>query len=75
MSKPKHEYRIVITCTEHYSVYVFAEDDEQAVDLALNKYYNGDADVEQTYEDTEANVDWCGDDTWTDEEIAAHAKN
>lgn len=54
----KHEYKIVITHVEHHMVYVMADNEEQAKDLALEKYHNGDKDVEETYQDLEAVIDW-----------------
>ena len=55
----KHEYKVVITYTEHVSVYVEAENEDAAIELAEQAYHNGDG--EQTYENFESTVDWTSD--------------
>lgn len=52
----KHEYEIKITYTETHSVYVEAEDEDAAIDLALDMYY-GDK-TEPRYADVEYSVEW-----------------
>lgn len=52
----KHEYEVLVTYTEVHSVFVTAEDEEQAQELALDKYSNGE--TEMRYSRTEAKVDW-----------------
>lgn len=56
MPKPKHEYEVLITRTEVYSVLVTAEDYEQAEELAEEKFYNGEA--ESQHESVDVKVNW-----------------
>lgn len=60
MPKPKHEYEVLITRTEVYSVFVTAEDYEQAEELAEEKFYNGEAESQRESVDVKVN--------WSDEE-------
>lgn len=53
---PKHEYEFIITYTEKHRVFVEAEDEEQARELALDKYSDGETEI--YYSDTEAKVNW-----------------
>ena len=39
------EYGIIIICTQVYSVYVEAEDDDTAQELARQKFEDGEADI------------------------------
>lgn len=52
----KHEYEVLITYTEVHSVYVMADDYEQAEELALDKYSEGETEIH--YSQTEARVNW-----------------
>ena len=52
----KHEYRFYITYTEVHSVYVEAESEDEARELAENMYSNGETEIE--YERTEVKCDW-----------------
>ena len=36
------KYRVVVTITEYYEVYVNAEDEEEAEDTALENYFDGE---------------------------------
>lgn len=54
----KYEYKIVISIVEHHMVFVMADNEEQAKDIALGKFHSGDKDVEETYSNIEAVVDW-----------------
>lgn len=56
----KHEYEVLVTRTEVYSVFVKAENYEEAEELAEEKYYNGDAELQRTSTVCEVN--------WSDEE-------
>lgn len=56
MPKPKHEYEILVTYTEVHSVFVEAEDEDSAKELALDKY--GEGKTEISYTRTEAKVNW-----------------
>lgn len=56
MPKPKHEYEVLITRTEVYSVFVMAKDYEQAEELAEEKFYNGEAELQR--ESVDAKVNW-----------------
>lgn len=38
------EYEIVVICTQVYRVYVEAEDDDAALELAKDRFWNGDRD-------------------------------
>lgn len=53
---PKHEYEVLVTYTEVHSVFVTAEDEDQAKELALDMYSDGK--TEMRYSRTEAKVDW-----------------
>ena len=57
----KHEYKIRITYTENFSVYVEADSEEEAVELVKDKFYNGELEAEGQ---PEPEV-WCD---WSDEE-------
>jgi hypothetical protein len=52
----KHEYEVLITYTEVHSVFVEAEDEEAAEELALDAYSEGT--TEMSYSRTEAKVNW-----------------
>lgn len=52
----KYEYKVVIKYTEHSSVYVMAENEDEAIEKAEQMYHNGEAEC--TYEDFESTVDW-----------------
>lgn len=52
----KYEYEVLITYTEVHSVFVEAEDDEQAQELALDKYHNNETEI--SYTRTDAKVNW-----------------
>ncbi len=56
MSKSKHEYEILITYTEVHSVYVEAEDEDAAKELALDMH--SESKTEISYSRTEATVNW-----------------
>lgn len=51
-----HEYEVLVTYTEVHSVFVTAEDEDAAKELALDKFSNGE--TEMRYSRTEAKVDW-----------------
>lgn len=53
---PKHEYDIRIIYTEVHRVFVEAEDEDSAKELALDMYNEGK--TEFSYSRTEANVEW-----------------
>lgn len=53
---PKYEYEFYITFTEVHSVFVEAENEDEARELAEDKYYNGEA--EYRYERTEVKLNW-----------------
>lgn len=36
------KYRVVVAVTEYYETYVNAEDEEEAEDIALENYYDGE---------------------------------
>lgn len=36
------KYRVVVTVTEYYETYVNAEDEEEAEDIALENYFDGE---------------------------------
>lgn len=44
------KYRVVVTVTEYYEVYVNAEDEEEAEDLALENY-GSDGEIFNTLSD------------------------
>lgn len=52
----KHEYEVLITYTEVHSVFVEADDDEQAIEAALDKYHNSETEI--SYTRTDAKVNW-----------------
>ena len=54
---PKHEYKVCITYTENYSVYVEAENEDEAKEMATDKFYNGDLEAEGQPE-PDVRVDW-----------------
>ena len=56
MPKPKHEYEILITYTEVHSVFVEAEDEDSAKELALDLHSDGKTEIR--YSRTEASVNW-----------------
>lgn len=58
----KHEYEVCFTYTERTSVYVEADDWEEAVELAEEKYYSDRDSCE--YKDESLTVDI----NWSDEE-------
>lgn len=49
----KHEYEVRIVYEEIHSMFVEAEDCEEAVKMAEEKYYNGDTDVLRSGKHTE----------------------
>ena len=57
---PKYEYEVRITYTEVHSVFVEADDEEAAKELAEEMYYNGETEMKYS------RVDTCVD--WSDEE-------
>lgn len=38
------EYELIVICTQVYRVYVDADDDETAVELGMEKFWDGDRD-------------------------------
>ena len=60
MPKPKHEYEVYITITEVHSVFVEAEDYETAEQIAEEKYYAGETELQREEVDVKVN--------WSDEE-------
>ena len=56
MPKHKHEYEVLVTYTEVHSVFVTAEDEDAAKELALDMYSEGE--TEMKYSRTEAGVNW-----------------
>lgn len=60
MSKAKHEYEVLITYTEVHSVFVEAEDEDAAKELALDMHSEGQ--TEMKYSRTEAVVNWSDED-------------
>lgn len=42
----KHEYKVLITYTEHHSVYVEADNEEEAEEKARDMFYNGETEAE-----------------------------
>ena len=56
---PKYEYEVRITYTEVHSVYVEAEDEDAAKELALDMHSDGK--TEMKYSRTEAVVDWSNE--------------
>lgn len=63
MQKPKHEYEVLIKYAETHRVFVEAEDEEQACELALDKYNEGETEISWCRTDAEVN--------WSDEEPEA----
>lgn len=59
------EYRVLLTCTEVYSVYVMAESDEAAIEEATNQFNEGKLEVSS--EHFEAVIDWEDDTDWEDD--------
>lgn len=57
---PKHEYEVRVTYTEVHSVYVEAEDWEEAEKLAEELYHDGKTEMKYSRVDTE--VDWSDED-------------
>lgn len=56
---PKYEYEVLITYTEVHSVYVEADDEDTAKELALDMYSEGK--TEMKYCRTEAVVNWSNE--------------
>lgn len=56
MPNSKHEYEILIKYREVHRVFVMAEDADAAKELALDKYADGETEIE--YSETEAEVNW-----------------
>lgn len=52
----KHEYEVLITNTEVYSVFVEAEDYETAEEIAEEKFYNNEAELQRS--EVIARVNW-----------------
>ena len=60
---PKYEYEVLIKYYETHSVFVEADDWEEAEKIALEKYSNGETEIKYSYTDAEVN--------WSNEEDAA----
>lgn len=54
------EYRVLLTCTEFYSVYVMADSEDAAIEEATNMLNEGELEVSS--EHFEATIDWAEDD-------------
>lgn len=52
------EYRMILTMTTAYSVYVDAEDDEEAERLAIDSLHSGGDNVELLRDTMDVVVDW-----------------
>lgn len=57
--KVKYEYEVLITYTEVHSVFVEADDEEEAKERALDAYYDGKTEMRR--HDTEAVVNWSNE--------------
>lgn len=53
---PKHEYEVLVTYTEVHSVFVTAEDEDQAKEIARDMYSDGKTEMRRW--DMEAVVNW-----------------
>ena len=57
------EYRVLLTCTEIYSVYVMADSDDAAIEEATSQLNEGK--LEASSEHFEATIDWEDDECET----------
>lgn len=53
---PKHEYEIYVEYREVHSVFVEAESEEEAIELALDLHSDGKTEIH--YSSTDATVNW-----------------
>lgn len=60
---PKHEYEYTVRHVETYRVFVEADNEDEARELAEEKYYSNHEDCELTGEYTDTELYWTDDDS------------